>query len=156
MDLRHLSVELTEDEIDDKGRELARLLVLHERAEAAEKDRAKAAKDAIKLQAIEIAKLQHVVHNGAEVRPVEVVTRYDYVHSVARVIRVDTGETVETRAMTAAEKQEEMFPRSRVEVVGPGRRDGDPPAADVRSSKRPSKVSTKTEAAVDAAMDAEA
>lgn len=54
-------------------------------------------------------KLAGAIDSGKERRDVHCVWIEDYVHSCARLIRQDTGECVDTRALTAADRQRGMF-----------------------------------------------
>lgn len=109
METMMLPVELTEDERNARGRELARMLELYDQAEVREKMRAKAAKKELEEQKTAVRALQQAVYEGVEERPVEVYTRYDYAASLVRKYRADNHDIASSRAMTEEEKQSNLF-----------------------------------------------
>ena len=106
---RSLQCVLSSDELLVRGRELA--VAQHERREC--EARRKAAMATFKDEAEEIdgkiRTLTDVVRSGLEWRDVDVETKIERSLGVARVIRLDTGEVVETRPLSAGERQLEMF-----------------------------------------------
>lgn len=65
--------------------------------------------DAIKAQRLLRRKLAGVIDTGIERRDVRCVWTEDFTHNCFHLVRQDTGEVVDTRAMTAADRQENMF-----------------------------------------------
>ena len=100
-----LAVVLTTSEKVDFGHRLA---VLHHEYSDVELNK-KAAADRFKeeLEALDgrIGYLSRVVRNGEEHRDVECRWRYLFETSTKELIRMDTGEIVETVAITAEERQ---------------------------------------------------
>lgn len=59
-----------------------------------------------------IGDLAEEVRNGVEYRHIRVTERKDFARNVVEVIRTDTHEVCGQRAMTANERQAEMFPKA--------------------------------------------
>jgi hypothetical protein len=100
-----LACKLTQEELLDRGQQLARVnseIDQHETHSKQVKDDLKATES--RLDA-ERAKWAGVVRARAEYRPVEVDMIADFKEGVVREIRTDTGEEVRARALTDAERQ---------------------------------------------------
>ena len=106
MPTRKLPVQLTDDEIADSGRSVAK--AVEQKAALQEEKKAQTAD--IKLQGEIIRTLSHVIATGVEEREIEVEVRKDNDSKTVSVVREDTGEVVETRAMTPEELQQSLFP----------------------------------------------
>jgi hypothetical protein len=76
--------------------------------------------ESLKIQAAELTKqarehaqrrnkLAHIIDAGVEDRPTECVWRADYVAKEWRLLRTDTGTTVESRTMTGADLVHDLF-----------------------------------------------
>jgi hypothetical protein len=115
---RKLPVKLTRDEYDAKASELAAKLMLAEEMKASLKSVTKNMNDQIAGVAKEIGTLTGIVRTRIEERDVECVEIRDEDRMVMHVVRCDTKDIVETRPMSAAERQLVMFPTSRLRVVG--------------------------------------
>ena len=112
METRRLQVTLTEDEITQRGRAIAKF----DRDRYGLEEAKKAANDEFraKINACSeaISRLSQVIMTGAEERSVECEEERDYVRKVAVLHRTDTGEVVETRSLGADELQEKLFPKT--------------------------------------------
>ena len=115
---RKLPVKLTRDEYDAKAQELSARLTVLEEMEASLKSVSKTMKDSIEGVKIEIKLLTKIVRTRIEDRDVECVEIRDEDRMVMHVVRCDTRDIVETRPMSASERQLVMFPTSRLRVVG--------------------------------------
>lgn len=138
--LKMLPVKLDALEAQQRAKELADTLLAIERTEEAETERRRAAKDALETKASELA---GVVRSGTERRPTMVTQHDNTVRWTIDMIRMDTGEVYESRAMTATEREKasqlalwanEEVERS--ESAEPGRKDTLPEAARPSSPKR--------------------
>jgi len=106
--VERLACALTPEEFDTKSHDLAGLCqeVAAKKSDAQWK--AKRAKEEIEELESRRQDIAQIVRNREEYRDVECVQRFDYVDHLVRTIRLDTGETVKTRAMELHEYQEEM------------------------------------------------
>lgn len=113
MQREYLPVQLTQREIDDKAKKVVALL--GEADEIEEKMKAKAFlfKEELKEIKAKATDLRKQVLSGTERRLVEVSEERDLSLGEARTVRLDTGEVVRTRKMSAAEleraRQPELF-----------------------------------------------
>lgn len=102
---RTLPVTLTTDELLARGDGLARA----HRAVRDEQAKQKAVKEEMKqrLEDLEgeVGKLARIVRDKAEDRDVECRIVHDYLANAVQVVREDTGEVIEARAMTDRERQ---------------------------------------------------
>lgn len=106
---RNLPVQLSSEVLIEKGQELAHLGVEIEQKKEARSDAAKAAKREIDELEARRSVLQNAVASGAEECPVECRREGCWDANAIRIIREDTGEIIERRAMEADERQEDMF-----------------------------------------------
>ena len=105
----NLKVFLTVDEIREAGSNLARSFSQISTLEEEKKSAAsnyKARIDALSAQAMVYAGL---VQNGYDFREVDCEEIFDYDQKLISVVRMDTGETVRSRVMTARELQQGLF-----------------------------------------------
>ena len=94
-----LPVKLTDAETLSKSKAAAEktnvVLALKRRA----KDEGAELKLKIKTEELAVTEMLHDVHNGTEMRHVDVETNFYVDRRAAEVVRTDTGEVVHTRAM---------------------------------------------------------
>jgi hypothetical protein len=102
---RELACELNQAELIARGDEMADAEL---RIEALKLERG-GVTDQIKNEQILRRKLAGVIDSGKELREVRCVWVEDFPKNVFRLIRQDTGAEVDTRAMSAADRQEDMF-----------------------------------------------
>lgn len=104
---QYLPVELTEEETIDRSRSLAGL---NQKRTATEAEKAEATKrfgDIIKGLAVQIDDLAKIVAEGKEIRPVQCRKEYHTPRTgEVRIVRTDTEEVVEERAMYRSEIEE--------------------------------------------------
>lgn len=136
-----LPVKLTQDELLAKGKSVAEKARNLSKLKSGLKDSADSFKQKIKLEEAEQAELLRDIGNGTEQRHVDVMTRFFLEEKKAEVERLDTGEIVDTRAMTPHEiedelkkRQADLFPpeaaggeKKRKPRKAPGKNDGAPP-----------------------------
>jgi hypothetical protein len=101
---RELACELTQAELLQRGDSMA---VSELRIEQLKLKRGEVS-DKIKAERALRRKLAGIIDTGREERDVRCVWIGDFVHNVFSLVRQDTGEVIDTRAMTAADRQEEM------------------------------------------------
>ena len=106
--IMRLPVTLSKDEIDAFGRQNAREVenLLHATNE--KKKSAAHHKDIIERLQAEVERLTAIVNTGQDERDVECEIEYDFRQNMAHITRNDTGEFVESRAMTYDERQLKM------------------------------------------------
>jgi hypothetical protein len=104
-----LPVPLTGPEIEDLGRELAEAAVHRSRVEADRKEIAAEFRDTLKIIDGDLTALALMVNKGTEDRLVECREEPCYDRDVVEIYRLDTGEIVRVRQMTAAERQLDAF-----------------------------------------------
>lgn len=113
---RELPVVLTEDEYHIRSAELAtaeRVYGEKRAAEAIAAERWKGEKQALKEDTetayATLTILGRTVRDRKELRPVQIVEQPDHERRVVDTVRIDTGEIIESRGMTAAEQQRTLF-----------------------------------------------
>ena len=104
-----LPVGLTPAEVAVKADEHARKRKDFERLTEEKKDAVRRFGEQLKTLDAEITQLATEVKDRSERREVPVRDSHDYASGTVRTIRMDTGEVVRARAMTAAERQRDMF-----------------------------------------------
>ena len=113
MQREYLPVQLTQREIDDKAKKVVALLGEADEIEEKMKGEAAVHKEALKEIKATATDLRKQVLSGTERRLVEVSEERDLSLGEARTVRLDTGEVVRTRKMSAAEleraRQPELF-----------------------------------------------
>lgn len=102
---RTLPVRLTEDELIARGDALARQHQVVRDEELVQKGEREAMKQRLADLESEQARLARIVRDKAEPRPVECRVVFDYAGNAVQVVREDTGEVIEARAMTDRERQ---------------------------------------------------
>jgi hypothetical protein len=105
---RTLPVPLSVSELIERGAMLASEQQKRDGLEIDKKAHADEIKRKIDAASKEITRLSHIVHDKAEDRPVRCRETRDYVRGVVEVIRLDTGELVESRVMSEHERQREI------------------------------------------------
>lgn len=114
---RKLPVKLTEHETAERGKAMAVLLQRAADVETRKKDVTAELNESIASAYEQAAEHAKVVNAGQEDRDVEVELQHDFSANRVTVVRLDNGEVVEERAMTAHEREElEQIPLA-VEVV---------------------------------------
>lgn len=103
---RHMDCELTSAELHNRSREAADLMAERDRTEAEYKAAATIGRTEVAGMDVNLRRLARIVRDGVEARPVECEARI--VGGNVEVVRLDTGEVIETRAMTAEERQTEI------------------------------------------------
>lgn len=119
---KKLPVKLDDDELLERGKQLVENMrkvgVAEEEREAENKKRKG---DIAFLEGI-TARLATSIRTGEEDRDVECEIRKNFSTSSVTIVRIDTGEVVDTRVMDAAERQEELYepklPREPVKGAG--------------------------------------
>jgi hypothetical protein len=106
--VRSFMIPLSDSDIAVRAREVARLLRrIEEKTE--ERDRAKKhANGEIDELEASVKRLSNEVHDGEERREIQCERRFIYRLGVVQVVRTDTGEVVDERAMDAHERQTEL------------------------------------------------
>lgn len=102
---RNLVCILTDDELDLARDEIARVTSEQERLEDEKKSVTSSYKDKIDRCVLDMRTIARKITTKQEVRGVECVWEFDYRKAMATLIRPDTGEVVDKRAMTAEELQ---------------------------------------------------
>lgn len=100
---RKLPIPLTDDELLELGDQLAERMREIDEAEAAKKAAASSWKDRIDAMAASASEMAAVLRAKTKLAPVPCYTEHDLLAEVARVIRTDTLEVVETRKLTREE-----------------------------------------------------
>lgn len=111
-ELRTCPVKLTEPERLARGHEMAQCEV---DIEALKGDRATTGRS-IREQEKRRNELGHMLEVGTEPRELACTWVPDYQKNVFNLTRPDTGEVVDTRAMTAADRQADLLPLEEVDV----------------------------------------
>lgn len=106
---KKLPVRLSDDEVIERGKQLVENIRKTGKAESEREAENKKRKAEIEALELITSKLVDIVEKGEEDRDVECELKKDFERGVVTVVRLDTGEVVETRPMTPDERQEEMF-----------------------------------------------
>jgi len=133
-----IEVALKKPEIDARAHTLAEKVT--ERRKVADDAKAESAKFKKLLKPLdeEIKNLSKAVTEGKEFQFVEVEDRFDYKRATCEIVRVDTGEVIDTRAMDP----DELVRESQPSLLGsnePARQDADPANPKRRKSKKSKK-----------------
>lgn len=102
---RNLRWILTRDEVHAYGQELARANASKDEAEERKKEVDAQLKAEIESHSTRALNLARKINNGYEYRDVECRLDFDYKKNSVAIVRLDTMETIETRAMTDDERQ---------------------------------------------------
>lgn len=103
---RDLACQLTDTERLDRG---SRMAAAAEQAAGLKLEAAAISKRA-RVHALEAGRIAAIVHSGFEMREIKVEWRADYQQRCKTAHRTDTGEALETIALTAAELQLTLDP----------------------------------------------
>jgi hypothetical protein len=105
---KSLPHRLTDEEMLNKGQEIAREVVLLDITEMERADVLAGYKERLAEHHTKLSTLKNIVYSGSEYRDVECEERfYDSTGEVI-TIRMDSGEVIDTRPMTWAERQTRM------------------------------------------------
>jgi vacuolar-type H+-ATPase subunit D/Vma8 len=102
---RRLEVKLTQAELLERGDKMAAAEVEIETL----KEQRKALNVSIQNAAGQRAELAHVIERGTEEQQVTCEWQPDYQKNVKRLVRLDTKALVDTKAMTAADREVPLF-----------------------------------------------
>lgn len=105
-----LPVDRARDQLLELAEEQATLELEVERLEEQKRETAKHYKGRIDAKRQRIRELAHDIDNGAQDELVPTVSIADFTAKEMRVFRLDTGDLVEERTLTADELQSDMFP----------------------------------------------
>lgn len=106
--IRYVTVQLDPVETAARAREAAELMAERDADESNYKDAAALARKLVAAQDILLRRLNRIIVNGEETRPVRCEVRIDRRAGSADTVRLDTGDVIETRGLTAAERQFEI------------------------------------------------
>lgn len=105
VETRTLPVTLTDSELLERGDQLARAHQAVTDEEARQKTEKERMKDALGELEGAVRRLARIVRDKAEDRDVECRIVHDYLANAVQVVREDTGEVIESRAMSDHERQ---------------------------------------------------
>ena len=114
-----LPVRMTEGELLAKADELVRTLHAIKMEEADQTDTKSAMKERLGRLQTEAEMLANIVRSKTEMREVETKVRLVNEKGVVETFRVDTGEVIGTRVMTAEERNLKLFPREIESAAAP-------------------------------------
>lgn len=118
---KSLVVNLTEQEITDFSKELARITTLQAEIEEEKKTVTSSYKEKLDRCISESRSLARKISTRQDFREVECEWRFDYDRRMKRLVRMDTWEQVEERKLTADELQDELdFGKPQQEEHPPG------------------------------------
>lgn len=109
METRILPCRLTDTELLERGAQVADLVRELEAAEDAKKEAASEAKAKIDSLDGRIGSLARELRERMSYRSVEVKREKDFGRNCEEVVRLDTGEVIETRALDPGERQVELL-----------------------------------------------
>ncbi len=108
MNTQNLPVRLTTDELLMRSDELAKTIRERDEAERNMKSAQATAKRKIDTLELDITRLAEIVRDRQENRPVEVTEVKNWLRLTMDTVRVDTGEIVGSRSMSAYERNEAL------------------------------------------------
>jgi hypothetical protein len=103
-----LPVKLNDDDLITRGKQLVENMRKTAMADEAREVENKKRKGDIALLGEVTAKLSTIVSSGTEDREVDCEVSKDFIHGKVTTVRMDTGEVVDERVMTAEERQDEF------------------------------------------------
>lgn len=109
MKTERLRCKLTDTEIRERGEQLAKQRKEIAEVEAAKKSAAENFKSQLIALIMAADDVTEEINTKSEVRDVEVTEEKNFTTKQAYTIRLDTGETVRTRPLTAQEMQRPFF-----------------------------------------------
>jgi uncharacterized FlaG/YvyC family protein len=107
---RNLPVLLTDDEIAERGKQVAKAVEMGAALKEERKNQTAKLTGDIKLQGEIVRRLSRAIASGHDEKEVECTVNKDFGRKEVTVIRDDTGEIVDVRPMTPDEQQETLFP----------------------------------------------
>jgi len=107
--LHEVLVQLNDENVCEKARLLSKLLSEVEELKMEKKASAASYKSMIESKASEISKVARIIVARREKQMVECTIGFDYETATVAITDPHTGEVVETRPMTADERQQKMF-----------------------------------------------
>lgn len=108
METRNLAVKLTREELEQRADQMATLVAELCDAEDRKKISAKMIGDEIKQIQVQLGDIAAEVRHKEQVREVAVIREKDLHLGFESVIRSDTGEEIERRALEPSERQAEL------------------------------------------------
>lgn len=105
---KHLKCLLSDHEIRTMGQDLARSNAQKDEAEERKKAVDAQLKSEIESHATRSLSLARTINNGYQYKDVDCAMRFDYLTNTVTTVRTDTGEVIESRAMTTEERQVEL------------------------------------------------
>lgn len=99
-------ITCTEIELTAKGKELAGLVATHDEITEEKKEAVSRFKTQLDDVNEKIRKVAKVIETGIEMRPIECSERYNTERMVVETYRMDTGDVISNRPMTATEARE--------------------------------------------------
>jgi len=105
---RHLSCELTKEELHDKCSQLSTRLAEVELAKSQLASQTKKLKEELDELQGQTAALAREIRNKSEMRDVEITQEKDLEKKVMRTVRLDTNEVIDERALLPVELQHEL------------------------------------------------
>lgn len=109
---RELPVKLTEVEMADVARQLCSVIDQVEQEEADQKEEKASMKERLAGLLARQRRLAGTLRRGIEPRMVDVRVEADYEAGVARTVRADTGEVLDSRVLTDRERQQTLLPET--------------------------------------------
>jgi hypothetical protein len=106
--IRSLPVELTDEELRAKANELASVVSGLGSYEREKSEVSKQIGGKIEQARKEMGRLSQQISTKQEWRDVACEEQFDFEENIVRVIRKDTGDTVDTRVMRPEERQQRM------------------------------------------------
>ena len=104
-EMRELPIALSEKEILARGELLAKEVQVRERVDTERKEAAAGFRERLDKHDAEIERLAEEVESGAETQDVECALYEDGDRMLMQWVRLDTGEVIEERPMSAEERQ---------------------------------------------------
>lgn len=130
MATKRLPVKLEDDDLLTRGRQLVENMRKTAQAEEAREVENKKRKGDIALLEEATALISAIISTGMEERDVDCEVRKDFIHGKVTTVRLDTGEVVDERVMSADERQEVMFEKESGPARDPAKGKGGDPFAD--------------------------
>lgn len=110
---RELTCDLSDEDVIERAKALAHALSEVNVLEVQRRASAKHFGEDIKALEREVEKLAVSIRTRQELREVECLEKREFRTNEVVVVRTDTGDVIDSRAMTIEERQECLFPRGR-------------------------------------------
>lgn len=140
METKSLSCPLSDVDFELRAKKLSQLIAERDQVESEKKFANEGFNARIKAIDEEVSQLAVVVRNKAEFRAVQVEWEKDMKTSTMKLVRLDTGTVIDTRAMTPAEKQATLNFASSKAKAEAAAKNGDAAAAPAEKKGRKSKA----------------